>query len=257
MKNLIEIALTYPYVAPSYSYLYHQGQICPMIGNWGRVLHGRHPVIAYGSNRAPRQLWRKFGESETIPVTRARLTGFEIVYSAHFAGYGAMPATLIPSAGTICEVFLVWLTDAQLLRMHESEARGIHYEYAQFVFPQAEGAEVITATAFEFGPESSLICQVKGAIAQAGCYYSLKGCYISKDQPIALAGISGRKRILPQKTQTEILHFVRDQIAEDMTLTSFIETVIQNEVFRKQATENLQAQSRHYMKASGGDVSPA
>ena len=56
------------------------------------------------------QLLRKFGDSETIPVTKARLWDYDVFYSAHVASYGSIPAVLGGAVvGTVVDVFVTWL----------------------------------------------------------------------------------------------------------------------------------------------------
>ena len=52
-----------------------------------------------------------------------------MVYAAHIASYGAIPAVLALSPGTIVDIAITWLTKLQLQRMHETEAIGINYDY--------------------------------------------------------------------------------------------------------------------------------
>ncbi|WP_446917182.1 hypothetical protein, partial [Klebsiella pneumoniae] len=76
----------------------------------------RVAVIAYGSNRSPEQLARKYRDWPTgtvIPVARARLDGFDAVHSCHFTRYGSMPAMLHPAPGVTVDISVVWLTAAQ------------------------------------------------------------------------------------------------------------------------------------------------
>lgn len=88
------------------------------------AVRDRHPVLAYGSNACPAQLLRKFGRlgcSVVVPVTRAWLQGFAVVYSDHVSRYGAVPATLVPSDDTCTEVFVAWLDADQLVVMDRTE----------------------------------------------------------------------------------------------------------------------------------------
>ncbi|WP_402842159.1 hypothetical protein [Microbacterium sp. GXS0129] len=73
-----------------------------------RVLEGFHvvgmdsrvPVLAIGSNAAPSQLRHKFREipdALVLPSVRARVQGVALAYAGFFAGYGALPATIVPS----------------------------------------------------------------------------------------------------------------------------------------------------------------
>ena len=121
-------ALDYPYRPAADDYLFTGAAARP----WPETLDLRHrtPVIAAGSNRAPAQLRRKFGDAATVPVSRAWLADHDVVYSAHVARYGAIPACLFPAPDTRVAVWITWLDDTQLARMHETEAVGIAYEYA-------------------------------------------------------------------------------------------------------------------------------
>ena len=98
----------------------------------GDELVGRTAVLSVGSNRAPLQLRRKFGAKATLPVTRCRVHHIDIVYAATLSFYCASPATACPSPGTIVDLNIAWLDDNQLLKMHETEALGIAYDYIQF-----------------------------------------------------------------------------------------------------------------------------
>ena len=87
----------------------------------GRLrLAGPVPVIAAGSNAAPARLAANFRDrpATTVPMTRAHLCNHAAIYAAHFALYGALPATLHRVAGAASEVFLTWLTPAHLACMH-------------------------------------------------------------------------------------------------------------------------------------------
>ena len=98
--TLIALATGYPYEFPACSYLFADHARHPLPDDLLAELTGRIPVIACGSNRAPEQLARKFQDWPLplrIPVLCAKLAGFDVVYSAHFTRYGAVPATLHPS----------------------------------------------------------------------------------------------------------------------------------------------------------------
>src|SRR5690606_17003915 len=99
-------------------------------GQWQRLpagpldTTGRVPVLAAGSNQSPEQLARKYGhlpEIGAIPAQRGRLHDFDVVYAAHLARYGSVPATFQHAPGTAVTVFVLWLTERQLVRMHETE----------------------------------------------------------------------------------------------------------------------------------------
>ena len=65
----------------------------------------RLPVIGHGSNRSPEQLRRKFGARAEIPVSRAWLSDYDVVYSAHVTQYGSIAANLQHTPGARAEVY--------------------------------------------------------------------------------------------------------------------------------------------------------
>ncbi len=83
---------------------------------------GRMPILASGSNAAPERLTAKYGrDSDAIPVTRAALHDYAVVFAGHFTAYGAIPATLAPQPGSCTNIWITWLTPSQLAIMHRSE----------------------------------------------------------------------------------------------------------------------------------------
>ena len=93
LPDRIRHAESYPFARPSCSYLFKDGGMYPLPPN---ACAGRLPIVASGSNASPERLLAKFGKIETIPVTRAELRHFVVVFAGHFTAYGAIPATLCP-----------------------------------------------------------------------------------------------------------------------------------------------------------------
>ncbi|TNE40662.1 MAG: hypothetical protein EP348_01815, partial [Alphaproteobacteria bacterium] len=164
-------ALGYPYERPVGSYLFSGGVDEPLPPNID--FKDRIPVLASGSNGAPAQLKRKFGEgSETaIPVTAAKLHDICCSYSAHYAGYGAIAATLCHAPGAVSDVHITWLNEAELKRMHETEAIGVNYDYARL-------------------DNLRLLCERRGEIATAFAYISRRGCLLIDGKPVLLKALS-------------------------------------------------------------------
>lgn len=124
-------ALAYPFELPDASYV--------LDDNGARSIQSLpdlsrcHGVLACGSNQSPDQLQHKFAGRGlgAVFVLEAWIDGLDAAYSAHYARYGSLPATPVGAAGTRARFFVTWLTDAQLSRMHETEALGQNYVYGR------------------------------------------------------------------------------------------------------------------------------
>lgn len=161
-EELVALGYAYPYAREPGSYLFINGAAYPYVdlfhdpladasvqvgsmtmaatkllqtlGLADRTTRQRTPVIGYGSNATVSALTRKYAAPDVqnpavIPVTRARLRGYDVVWSPHLVFNGAMPATIVRSPGTVVEVWITWLDDLELRRMHETEAVGTFYSY--------------------------------------------------------------------------------------------------------------------------------
>jgi hypothetical protein len=184
-------------------------------------LEGRVPVLAVGSNAAPRHLEAKFGAldgAQAIPVERARLFDFDSVYSAHIASYGSIPATLIPSPGTVLALGITWLSADQLSRMHETEG-------ANYRFGQLSGVRV----------------EIGGGRALDGisAYVSVHGCLAVGGAPCGVARIAARNRKFEEMSQPEVLSHARDRLAPGTPLDDFILGAIGDAGYRRRLTAEL------------------
>lgn len=126
-------ALTYPYPAPAHDYIFRAGEAQPVTVLTPGDRAGRVPVLAIGSNRAPEQLRRKYADmpSAEIAVERIWLDGFDVVYSAHLSGYGAVAATLLAMPKTRVEISITWIPPHLMGRMHATEGIGTFYDYVE------------------------------------------------------------------------------------------------------------------------------
>ena len=126
-------AKLYPYSAPSGGYLLANGKLYDldqnMIDRHRWIFDGRVAVLSVGSNRAPVQLRRKFGDAAIIPVTPARLFDCDVVHAAMLGFYAAVPCTAFPCAGCIVSLNVAWLDAEQLEQMHRTEGIGVAYDY--------------------------------------------------------------------------------------------------------------------------------
>ena len=227
---LLRLAKGYPYAAPGGSYLYRDGDTQPLTGPLDRALTaGRVPVIAHGSNRAPEQVHRKFGhltgEDSVIPVTRAQLHDHDVVFSAHMTRYGSVSATLHEAPGTRVEIYVTWLTEHQVERMHETEIGAGNYGYGRI------GG---LSLAIEQGP----------ALDEAFVYLSVHGCLADPDKPaapLALAAVPAEDRVHRAVGQEDALAVLHRQHHPELDFDAMILSNIKNLEQRRRLVDALQA----------------
>ncbi len=211
-------ATTYPYLIPESSFLFAQGAW--QAGDIDAAqTAGRTPVIACGSNRSPEQLARKFADFEdvVIPVQRAWLEDFDVVYAAHLTGYGAVAANLQHVPGARVEVSVTWLADDQMARMHATEGLGYSYHYARLhgLALQLEGSGT-RAEAFAYVYD-------KGSLRQA------------EETPgdhAAIAEIKAEDRQDHPMTQPEALALVQTRLGHTGSLEGFITGTVADRALR-------------------------
>jgi len=227
---LLRLAKGYPYAAPGGSYLYRDGNATPLAGPLDPVLTvGRVPVIAHGSNRAPEQMHRKFGhltgEASAIPVTRAQLADHDVVFSAHMTRYGAVSATLHEAPGTRVEVYVTWLTEAQVERMHETEIGAGNYGYGRVGGLKLQVAQ---------GP----------ALEEAFVYLSVHGCLADPEKPtapLALAAVPAEDRVHRAVDQEEALAVLHRSHHPELDFDAMILSNIKDLEQRRRLVDALQA----------------
>jgi len=188
---ILRRALEYPYATPERSYLFHEGEARELPAEVD--LGGRAPLLSYGANAAPEALARKLGplaEAE-LPVLRAELEGFDVVYSSHVSPYGAVPATLLESPRTSVPVFVL--------------------------HPTPEQRAVLTATELNYD-----LVEVEGMAA----YRSKHGPLQLDGGPVALAAIRASGRTLPELDQPAILERVRAHLEPHLSLEQFIRAAV-------------------------------
>lgn len=186
-EAILKRALTYPYATPDRSYLYREGRVEELPEDLD--LTGRTPLLSYGANAAPEALSLKLAAlpGEPLPVVRSQLRDFDVVYSAHVSPYGAVPATLVESPGTVAPVFVL--------------------------HPTAEQHALLTATELNY----DLV-----RIGEADAYRSKHGCLEFDGSPTALAAVRSQGRTLPELDQPAVLERVRAHLAPELELDEFI-----------------------------------
>jgi hypothetical protein len=203
---ILKRALDYPYAAPERSYLYRDGEALELPEEPDLV--DRRPLLAYGANAAPEALARKLASlpGEAMPVLRAELDGFDVAYSAHLSPYGAIPGTLLVSAGTVAPVFVIYPSAAQLRLLTTSEP---NYELRRL---------------------AGIECRVEaaGRLTEIDAYLSRHGCLVLDRSEVGLAAVAATGRTLPALDQRQVLERVRDLLEPGVPLGEFVATAAGN-----------------------------
>lgn len=253
----VETAKRYPFPRPGYSFLYVDGeawrlnslsdalenvavevdgrsvQAGPLLRQRGIAapapLSLRTPVLAYGANAAPERLQRKFAPvgSASFPVLQARLHGFDVVHAAHISSYGAVPATLAPSPGTVCDIAITWLDARELARMHETEFRRHTYL---------------------FGPLRNIRLEpdLLPAMETVSTYVGGYGHIAPEGAPLALAAIQAAGRRFRTCSQTEALQAIQAMLGVPGPLDDFILEAVRDESVRQERTARLRAEAQPF-----------
>ena len=260
----IETAKRYPFPRPDRSFLFVDGEALPLLSldealqeaevevdgqtlPAGRLLRRRGigvvaplgqrtPVLAYGANAAPERLQRKYATVATVvfPVIQARLHGFDIVHAAHISSYGAVPATIERSPGTVCEIAVTYLDRPQLARMHETELRRRNYRFGLL-------GNILLEPALQ--PASDAVSSYVGSY----------GHIEPGGEPLALAAIGAEGRLFRTLSQTGVQETIQTMLGVPGPLDSFIQGAIGDETVRRQRTARLRARARSFSYA---DFSP-
>ncbi|MDF1748383.1 MAG: hypothetical protein P1V34_05855 [Alphaproteobacteria bacterium] len=218
--HILHRARNYPYTAPTGSYTWENGHERPFKPE-DRV--GRVPVLAVGSNRAPERLAQKFGHlgDHIIPVERAHLTDFDVVYAAHITAYGAVPAMLQFSAGVTVELAVTWLDEAQLPIMHATELGAANYEYRLL-----DGIE--------------LRLNGKERLDHVFLYVSTRGHLRGDDgEAIPLLALRAKGRTGSGRATGEVLEVVRERYAPKLESDAFIFKLVEDKSYREDITAEI------------------
>jgi len=209
--DLVQRAMGYPYDRPTRPFA-QRGHLTMDPDEAGIDPAERRPLLAYGSNAAPRVLARKLALSrDPVLVVPATLREFDVVYSAHISPYGAVPATLQRSPGTAVEAHVIYMTDAQI--------------------------ELITATEPNYEPATlrEVECQLEAGetLTELTAYVSRHGCLLFDGVEVALAAVPASGRTFPELSEPEVLERVRALTAPDEDTESFVLTNVADPVLAK------------------------
>lgn len=190
----------YPYPAPSRPFV-QQGHATIDPAEVEIDWSDRVPVLAYGSNAAPRALAHKLALSDDpVLVVPAWLHDFDVVYSAHISPYGAVPATLQRSPGTAARVHLAQMTEEQVVLVSATEPN----------------YEAVTLEDIECRPESG------EAVTRLSAYLSRHGCLLVDGSEVALSAVRASGRTFASMSEPEVLEYVRGACCPDDDIEEFV-----------------------------------
>ena len=253
--EILDRAKTYPYALSPRSFVFAGGQARELLGPSGaplveaRVgltgrlgsalgevpglgkaeLAAKVPVLAYGSNAAPAVLARKTARSdfpgpESIVVLRCELHDHDVVFSAHIAAYGAVPATLQVSRATRAHVFLMLLSVEQLAALGATEPN-----YALVHLSDAR----IDAEWGTPAPEPQ-------------AFLSRHDCLDVGGEEAALAAVTATGRRLLEWTGVQALRFAAGRLAPGRDLDAFVLETVRDPTAPARLTAQLWSSSRPF-----------
>ena len=201
--ELVRRALAYPYDPPAGSFVQIGDRTLPVPPQEIEV-EGRRALLAYGANASPEALTRKLAHlpPQPVAVLRVALSGWDVVYSAHVTRYGAIPAAVVPSPGTVASVHLVFPNDEQLAALAATEGENYRLErLADFTAELEIGGE---------GPR------------EIDAFIGVHGPLLLDGAPVALAAIPARDRAFAELTTPEMIDHVRAALTPDLTRRDFV-----------------------------------
>ena len=236
-----ERATNYPYEAPSFSYVIENGHCRPFLEADETELTDRIAVLSVGSNRAPQQLLRKFGPEARCFVTNVTLHDCDIIHSACFSYYGAVPCTAHPSKGTSINLNAVWLTANELQIMHDTEAVGTAYDFCEWDKGAITFNDVqVPHSVFGYSSRLGALCD-------------------EANTPLALSKLSATKRQFTAISQIEARHHLYDSLPFALRSSGadeFMHKLVRDKGFRKEVNDTLLSQAQP-MKDGRWRVIPA
>ena len=289
----VEMAKRYPFPRPGHSFLFVDGDALPLLSldealedaavavegrsvpagepfrrrGIGAVapLSRRTPVLAYGANAAPERLRLKYAPlapavlaPAVFPVVQAKLHGFDIVHAAHVSSYGAVPATIEASPGTVCDIAVTWLDERQLARMHETELRRRTYRFGLLrgirlepVLLPAAGAvsSYVGRHGHIIAPEGALEERAPEGALEERAPEGASVVTAPEGAPVALAAIGAVGRRFRALSQSDVQRAIQAMLGAPGPLDAFIHAAVADDAVRRERTERLREQARPFSYA--------
>jgi len=199
-SEILERAMRYPYAVPMrpFAQLGHR-TLDPAEVEIDRAARSR--LLVYGSNGSPEALARKLALSaDPVLVEPAWLHDLDVVYSAHFSPYGAVPATLQASPGTSVRVAILHLTAEQMRLLSATEPN------------------------YELTPFEAAVCELPDGTPVGGLsvYLSQHGCLLVDGAEAALVAVPARDRRFGELGEPQVLELLRERLCPEETIDGFV-----------------------------------
>ncbi len=167
----------------------------------------RYLVVGYGSNANPAQLQNKFKNNvnSIFPVFKGTITGYDVSYARAFASYGAIPATITDSPGTVVEVWANLFDEEQLEIMNKTEGRGTSYCLGRL--------------------NSALTLENNEIFSSACSYIHMQGSLPVNSKPIRLDMISAINAKFDGLDQPQILSKISEMFGLSTTPEEFLSEI--------------------------------
>jgi hypothetical protein len=225
-EEAFERGLRYPWYRPERSYLLQDGEAhllheldparrADVLARHVGPAGGRVPLLAIGSNAAPKNLAIKLAhhdepDDREVLVLAGELQEVDVVAAAAVAVYGAMPATLAPSPGVAARAAVLLVTATQLTTLTWGE---ISYRLGRL-----EGAPFVVEDGFDG-------LELDAPLA----FVSRWGAFAPDGEPVALAAIPAHGRTFRAWTQRELVDRAAEIVlgradAEELTRALFAST---------------------------------
>jgi hypothetical protein len=151
----------------------------------------RIPLLAYGANGSPERLALKLAhvppDQREALILAGYLEGFDAGAAAQVPVWSSIPATLVPSSGTVLRIAVLFLTPRQFTTLWWTEL--------SYMVGALSGVNLT----IEETPEP---------IDRAIVFVSRYGALCVDGQPVVMAALQARNRRFPALTQTEIMEAV-------------------------------------------------
>lgn len=179
---------------------------------------GQVPVLAFGANASRAILAAKLADAAAgVLSLAATVEGVDTVYSAHVSPYGAIPATLHASPGTVLGARVLVVARDVLVRLDATEPNYVREPLAGDVRVQVVGL---------------------GAVA-AHAYRSRHGPLVLEGAPVALEAVAVRGRRLPARGQRDVHAAIRDLLEPGADLDGFVLAGVRDPAVRARRTAIL------------------